>query len=300
VEYLPAQGEQTRDKLHFCWGQHFQGDEASHGWSELDLSKSQPAGPWHFSGYTNYVSNDYLFEIPESWANAYAQGKRLATGRFREGVWGGFGPALFAYSPWNDGNPPESNSTLSAVTPILLYGVQEPGMIDISTSESMKMDLYSEPDLWTGGAWLTSGDMSAVIFVGTKAIGDYWYGFANGVVWPYDCADDDTPPCPDVPEWPYSDRGYWADQIESRIIFYDPADLAAVSIGEMETWEPQPYASLCIDDYLFNPGYDYERGKRQILGACAFDRTNGILYILERMVATDDEKSIIHVWKINN
>jgi len=173
-------------------------------------------------------------------------------------------------------------------------------MIDISIDDSMKMDIYSEPDLWTGGAWLTAGEKSAVIFVGTKAIGKYWYGFAKGVVWPYDCAEENTPPCPDVPEWPYSDRGYWADGIESRIIFYDPADLAAVSRGEMETWEPQPYASLCIDDHLFDPGYDYERGKRQLLGACAFDRARGLLYIIERMVAGDEEKSVIHVWKVND
>jgi hypothetical protein len=300
LEYLPAQGEHTKDKLHFCWGQHFQGDEPSHGWSELDLSNPQSAGPWYFGNYTNYVSNDYLFEIPNSWADTYAPGKRLATGRFREGVWGGFGPTLFAYSPWSDGNPPKPRSTLSTIMPLLLYGIQEPGMIDISTSESMKMDIYSEPDLWSGGAWLTAGDKSAVVFIGTKAGGNYWYGFANGIVWPYDCADEDTPPCPDVPEWPYSDRGYWADRIESRIIFYDPANLADVSRGKMETWEPQPYASLCIDDYLFDPGYDYERGKRQILGACAFDRTHGLIYIAERMVAEDEEKSVIHVWKIKD
>ena len=300
LEYLPAQGGQTKEKLHFCWGQHFQGDEPSHGWSELDLSDPQPAGPWLFGNYTNYVSNDYLFEIPESWADEYAPGKRLASGRFREGVWGGFGPALFAYSSWSDGNPLTPNSTLSTITPLLLYGIQEPGMIDISTSDSMKMDMYSEPDTWSGGAWLTAGDKSAVIFVGTKAIGNCWYGFANGIVWPYDCADDDTPPCPEVPEWPFSDRGYWADNIESRILFYNPADLAAVSRGKMETWEPQPYASLCIDDYLFDPGYEYERGKRQLLGACAFDRARGLLYIAERMVSADEEKSVIHVWQIES
>jgi hypothetical protein len=67
LEYLPAQGSQTTGKLHFCWGQHFQFEQApSHGWCESDLSDPQTAGAWHFDNYTNYITNDYLFEIPEA------------------------------------------------------------------------------------------------------------------------------------------------------------------------------------------------------------------------------------------
>ena len=66
LAYLPAQGSQTSGKLHFCWGQHFQFERVpSHGWSELDLSAPNPVGPWYLDGYTNYITNDYLFEIPE-------------------------------------------------------------------------------------------------------------------------------------------------------------------------------------------------------------------------------------------
>ena len=84
------------------------------------------------------------------------------------------------------------------------------------------------------------------------------------------------------------------------ILFYDPADLAAVAVGQMGSWEPQPYATWNIDEYLLDgPGYDYERGKRQLLGACAFDSANGILYVFERMVAEDEEKCVVHVWKLS-
>ena len=42
LEYLAAQGPQKTGKLHFCWGQHFQEFEASHGWCDLDLSNPRP------------------------------------------------------------------------------------------------------------------------------------------------------------------------------------------------------------------------------------------------------------------
>ena len=66
----------------------------------------------------------------------------------------------------------------------------------------------------------------------------------------------------------------------------------------METYEPQPYAVLSIDDYLYDPGFDYERGKRYLVGAAAFDRENGYLYVVERL-ADEDDKSVIHVWEVN-
>jgi hypothetical protein len=131
LAYLPPQDSQKTGKLYFAWGQHFQEFEASHGWCELNLSNPKPAGPWHFDGFTNYATNDYLFEIPKDWANTYTGGQLLASGRFRDGNWGGQGPALFAYAPWKDGNPPPPNATLKTITALLLYGIQRPGMNEI-------------------------------------------------------------------------------------------------------------------------------------------------------------------------
>lgn len=291
LAYLPPQNGQDVGKLHFTFGQHFQDFEPSHGWAEVDMSDPRPVGPWIIDGYTNYVTNDYLFEIPSDWAAANTPGQLLATGRFREGVWGGFGPALFAYSPPSDGG------AMTSVTPLLLYGIQETGLTDIVTDESMQMNSYQLADHWMGGAWLTAGDKSAVIFVGTKAIGYSWYGFADGVEWQYDCAEQNPPTCPDPPEWPYDNRGYWAEEYQAQIIFYDPADLAAVSRGEMKTWEPQPYAFLELDEYLYRPELDHAEYKRDLVGAAAFDHEHGLLYVVERLA--DEYKSVIHVWKIS-
>ncbi|HID72685.1 TPA: hypothetical protein EYP38_01975, partial [Candidatus Micrarchaeota archaeon] len=107
LEYLPPQGEQETGKLHFAWGQHLENENTpTHGWAELDISDPQPIGRWHLDGHSAYTTNDYMFSIPENWAAANTPGLLLATGRFRDGRWSGLGPALYAYGPWNDGNPP--------------------------------------------------------------------------------------------------------------------------------------------------------------------------------------------------
>lgn len=296
IEYLPPQEGQSEGLLYFVRGQHFQDFEPSHGWATLDLSDPRPAGPWRIEGYTNYVTSDYLFAIPPEWAAENTPGLTLATGRFREGVWAGGGPALFAIAPWRAGNPPLAGASLTEVTPLLLYGVQEPGLTDIASAEGQWMAGYLEADHWWDGAWLETGGKSAVVFAGTKALGSSWYGFANGVVWDYDCAEQDPPTCPDVPEWPYDNRGYWAEDYQAQLLLFDPDDLAAVARGEMATWEPQPYAVVVLDDFLYNPEISLEDYKVDLVGAVAFDAENGFLYVIERLA--DEYRSVVHVWQV--
>jgi hypothetical protein len=281
LEYLPAQDGQTTDKLYFCWAPHMGEGETnpSHGWCELDLSNPQTAGAWRIGDYWNYVTADYIFAIPQQWADVNTPGMYLATGRFRDGGQGARGPSLLAYGPWNEGNPPPPNSTLSAV-PLLLYA-------DVTAGDDFTIDNYHHSDEWSGGAWLTAGDNSAVIFVGTKGLGDCWYGFANGVVWP------DEPPYPPIPDPPFDERGWWSTGFEGQIIFYDPAELAAVATGEMEPYEPQPYATLQIDEYL----YHIESAQQwHHVGAVSFDRERGLLYVFEPLA--DGDKSVVHVWEV--
>jgi len=276
LEYLPPQGEQESGKLYFCWAQHLDEGAAnpSHGWAELDLSNPQPAGPWRIGEYWNYVTTDYIFAIPQGWANAYTPGMRLATGRYRDGGQGSLGPALFAYGPWNKGHPPAPGATLSAI-PLLLYG-------DVYEEGAPAMNGYAHSDHWSGGAWLTAGSKSAVVFVGTKGLGETWYGCPDGTVWP------EEPPYP--PEC--DERGWWSEQFVAQIIFYDPADLAAVATGALESWEPQPYAVLEIEEVLYNADFVLLNH----LDAAAFDRERGLLYVLEPLA--DEERSLVHVWRV--
>ncbi len=108
LEYLPAQGDQTSGKLYFRWAPHL--DEGNtgptHGWCDIDLSSPQSAGIWGVDNRWNYVTSDYIFQISQAWSDAYTPGMLLATGRFRDGGQDSMGPSLFAYGPWNDGNPP--------------------------------------------------------------------------------------------------------------------------------------------------------------------------------------------------
>jgi hypothetical protein len=281
LAYLPAQAAQSTGKLYVAWGEHYQeeGQAVSHGWSELDLADPETAGAWFLGDYRNYSTNDYIFSIPAEWADTNTPGMLLATGRYRDGGWSGQGPSLFAYGPWNQGNPPEPNTRLDAV-PLLLYG----STLDAS---DVTMDNYQHSDEWAGGAWLTAGDRSAVVFVGTKGVGECWYGFANGVVWP------DEPPYPDVPPPPYEDRGWWSTTFEGQFLFYDPAEFAEVARGNMAPHEPQPYATLNVDNYLLNI-----QSEQQLyhLGAAAFDRDNGLLYVFEQF--GDGDRPVVHVWYV--
>lgn len=62
----------------------------------------------------------------------------------------------------------------------------------------------------------------------------------------------------------------------------------------METWEPQPYAVMSIEPVLYDPDINLAEYRRDLLAAAAFDRANGFLYVIERLV--DEYKSVVHVW----
>jgi hypothetical protein len=283
IAYLPPQDSQADGSLYLTWGEHYQYELVpSHAMSRLSLADPQVKGPWYLDGYENFATDDYLFEIPQNWAEQNTPGLRLATGRFRDGSLGGSGPSLFAFGPWNDGNPPARNSRLTHVVPLLAYhkGYEEGW-------EGKVMAGYTSADEWTGGEWLTAGDKSAVIFAGTKGRGNFWYGFSNGVVWP------DNPPYPEYPPAPHNDRGWWAKSFDGVIIFYDPSDLAKVAAGTMAPYEPQPYAELDLDSYLWHITGTVQK---MHLGAVAFDRERGILYVAEPF--GDGDQPIIHVFEV--
>jgi hypothetical protein len=276
LAYLPPQGYQITPKIYFCWGYHMQDGppDLTHGWCELDLSDPQIKRGWFLNNLPSYIqnmsTNDYMCEIPSAWADTYTPGMRLATGRFRDGGWSGQGPALFAIGPWNQGNPPPHGSSLQNIPLILYSSTYGEG------SENYTLDNYHHSDEWSGVAWITAGEKSAVIVIGTKGFGDCWYGNTNG-------------PCLDC-----ENRGWWSDEFRGLIMFYDTNELAEVAAGIRQPWEPQPYAYFEIDDRLFSVGSAQQ--KHHVNSAC-FDAEHGILYVFEGMV--DGEKPIIHVWTLN-
>lgn len=309
----------TGPKIHLAWGQHLQPepDVASHAWFDPDLDEPDIQGTWFIGEQRLNSVNGYLFTIPFAWADAYSSGKYLATGRFRDGGWSGMGPALFAYRPWvdEDGTPAQPGSHLDETVLLRYESSLETDQIEHC------LEGYQHPDEWEGGAWLaTSTGKTAVVFVGTKATGaKYWYGYVNPAGPEYPCVEgelvgefdlcrlaDGTPCLPEdlVECQDHNDyRGWWSSGFEAQIILYNPAELARVAKGEIEPWEPQPYSAISIEDYLFhNPdvvepdilGTGVQRRMR--IGDVAFDRENGLIYVLE--LFADGAKPVVHVWQL--
>ena len=287
LEYLAPQGEQKTGKLYFCKATHFQygGKESTHGWSELNLSKPKAAGLWCLGNFHSCSVNDYIFEIPKDWADKYSSGLRLATGRNRHGLSGSSGPTLYAYGPWNDGNPPPTDARLKAVR-LVFYG-----------RRAGKINNMLAADLWRGGAWLAAGDKSAVILVGCKSFGKCWYGLVTHkrepvVTWGKAGYTTDKGRKVDRSEIK-GGRGYHADDYRPYVLFFNPADLATVAQGKKGPHTPQPYAGLDVKRLMFAQS---ERGRTALHGA-AFDRERGLLYAMEGR--GDGDMPLVHVWRIN-
>ncbi|MDI6768644.1 MAG: hypothetical protein QMD04_03095 [Anaerolineales bacterium] len=307
----------TGPLIHVAWGQNIEPDPtaATHGWFNADLSNSIFQGSWFIAGQSWYSVNDYMFEIPADWADAYIGGRYVATGRFKDGGWSGMGPAIVAYRPWDEnGNPPLAGAQLESTTLLRYAASTETGNIERALSG------YQHSDEWNGAAWLTtSSGKSAVLFVGTKSNGmKYWYGYANPAGPEFPCVDEastdfltcrmaDGSSCSpqDFTECPtHNDyRGWWSAHLDSQFVLYDPADLTRVARGEMGSWEPQPYAVIDIDERLFfnPPGVEQDMlgagvQRRYRIGDVAYDRQNNLLYVLE--LFADGAKPVVHVWRI--
>ena len=327
LEEIPKVGLQylnrpeTGPKIHIAWGQHLQPqDVASHGWFNPTLSNPDFQGTWFIGNQDLYSVNGYMFEIPAAWADVYNGGRYLATGRMRDGGQGGMGPTIFAYRPWNaEGSSPPSGTRLDEVT-LLLYENA------YNTEEIVRaMNGYQHPDSWEGGAWITtSSGNQAVLFAGTKSNGDkYWYGYIHPDGPQYVCVDTnvtDFPTCRNADGSPCSQqdlggccdeeggtcaslRGWWSTRFDAELILFDSNDLAKVASGQMESWEPQPYAVIDIDDYLYldPPEWDVvELGwgdqRRNRIGDISYDRQSGLLYVLE--LYADGGRPVVHVWRV--
>lgn len=327
LEEIPKVGLQYLDhpltgpKLHIAWGQHLQPqDVPSHGWFEPDLANPDFRGDWFIGEQNLYSVNGYMFEIPEAWAQAYTGGRPLATGRMRDGGQGGMGPTLFAYRPWNeDGSAPPPGTRLEEVTLLLYENADNTEQIERA------LDGYQHPDEWGGGAWITTASgRAAVLFAGTKATGaKYWYGYVHPGGAELACVDaavtdfttcrvadgsacpagDFAGCCDEASGGCASNRGWWTTRFDAQFILYDPADLARVARGEYEPWQPQPYASLDIDEHLYldPPEWDeVELGRgdqrRARIGDVAYDPGGGLLYVLE--LYADGARPVVHVWKV--
>jgi len=308
----------TGAKIHMAWGQHIQDEAPSHVWIDPNLSAPNTQGKWYIGNQSIYSVIGYLFGIPSSWADVYTGGRYLATGAFRDGGWSGQGPALFAYIPWinQTGTPAPTGTRLQET--VLLHYVSSTETEDVV---SRSLNNYQHPDEWEGGAWITTTtSKTAVMFAGTKGTGaKYWYGYIHPAGAAFPCVDTafvgeftvcrlaNGSACPPedlngcVGHSGY--RGWWSSRYDAQIILYDPADLAQVALGEIESSTPQPYTSIDIDDrLLLNPtGVESDLlgtgdQRRYRIGAVAYDSSNDLIYVLE--LFADGARPVVHVWRV--
>lgn len=282
---IPRVGlEVLNNKLYFSWGAHYQEDKIMGTHGSISTNLSQPnSGKASVIGDYNYSTNDYMFKIPTSWSDSIIPGYDMATGRFRDGGWSGMGPSLFAIKSIDI-----DNATMDVkidALPLIYYSDSYEG------DEGNTMDNYSHADSWSGGAVISSEKGGAVLFAGTHGFGNTWYGFANGVVWPTDGDDDQD--YPEVPEYPYDQRGWWNDNFRPTIILYAPSDIARVVSGDRKSDEIQPYSAIDLSDYMIGVK---DVTIMQYLGGTAYDDVNNKLYIQE--LFADGDTPVIHVFSI--
>ena len=283
VMYFPKMGNQTSDKLYWVAYQSYNVnavDFLSTGWAEQTLADPQAKGLWHIGTYHAMATSRYLMEIPQSWADVNAGGKYIGGGRNREaGCCGSSkGPALFAFAPWANGNPPVAGSSVDAKQ-LLFYSAYPndntlPGGFQPRGAHSFPG--YQACDDWSGGAWVTTAaNKSALLFVGRKSLGTTRYGN----------------PLPTDSDQTY---GYHCDPFEPQILFYNPDDIAAVAKGTKDPGDPVPYAVLKPAQYFW-PSTAWH------MGGVAYDRARGLLYVVQTLAYYEgccDSYPIVHVFSV--
>ena len=251
-------------------------DQDSLGWSDTDLTHAQ--GVWHVGERNNPLFHNartcnYLFKAPQDFASEHLSGKWLMAGNHREGgaLGGSQGPTLYALAPWEDGNPPVSGQNLDAT--LLLY---YPEIYDCVWTDPSVCHFpgYRAKDNWVGGAWVQTASKSAVLIFGVKGLGNSCYGSQA------ECGGD---PCDMY-------KGYHAYPYAAQILFYDPEELKQVVAGTRDPWTVLPYETMNLTDHMLDEGCPE-------LGAAAFDRNNGLIYLTEQTAGPSDE-TVVHVWQV--
>jgi hypothetical protein len=255
-------------------------DLESLGWTKPDMLTA--SGVWHIGPrpnnlddpFHNAKTSDYLLTAPASFAGQHLGDRWLVSGYHREsGALGGSqGPTLYVMAPWLDGSPPAAGSDLDAIT-LIYYR----WFIECTNNQYDQCDFtgYRVDDQWGGGAWVDTGSHQAILIFGLKGLGDSCYG-DPGVECP-------TPACEDS-------RGYHSDPYEPQILFYDPDQVAEIVAGSRDPWDIQPYQVYSPQTEVFDPDCG-------VLGAVAFDRDNGLIYVAEQ-AAGEWGDTAIHVWQV--
>lgn len=228
--------------------------------------------------------NDYLFKVPQDWADSNTEGQALINGRYREGGLSGLGPTL--YSTYLASAEPPAANTETNFTTLIQYGPVE-GTDNYNFPNSLND--YNHADWLKDADWISVNEQNAVVIIGNKGLGHNYYGYI-GERMRHDWVIADLP-YPEFFETDPNGKGWKAYNNVPIILFYDPADIADVAAGILDSYDPQPYAALRLDKNLFF-------GETAQISSAAYDSYNNLLFITE-FIPEFFGNIIIHVWEIN-
>jgi len=288
LEYLPAD-----QRLYSSWTIHYTVSGEKHANISACPTASLGTGPYYGPWYVGQPgqvpieahTGDYLFAVPQDWADAHTNGRPLVTGRFRDGGLSGLGPTMYAI-PTAGSTPPALDTELDFTT-LLQYGTVE-GSDNYTFPDAA--DGYNHADYWREACYISAGHQSAVAVIGLKARGFNWYGY-HGEWMPLDWIIADVPLHTFDDTDPFG-KGWRSHDLSPMIAFYDMKDLAAVADGSMDSHIPQPYAAMHLPDEIFF-------GSLHEIFSAAYDPINHLLFITE-FVFLPDGALVMHVFRVNS
>ena len=284
IQYVPQRGSQTSDKLYGSIDYWYGVVDATHltvWFSEMNGSNARGlyhVGPQELPYHGNKIG-DYLFSVPQWYADMYLGGRILVSGKTRGAFNGSQGPTLFAFMPWDSENP---SGDLDAV-PMLWYNIYFPDCAGPNVGDKENCDYpdFTMCDKWEGGGFVESGDNRAIILLGYKGLGTNCYDEP-----PVECND----PCSDS-------HGYHCQPYERQVIFYDVDELGAVAGGSLDPWSVVPYAIWRPEEFYLRDTEGHTCGE---VGGVAVDTGGQRVFMIEKGFGghTNENSAIVHVWSV--
>ena len=280
VLYLAAQGSQTSPKLYWTTYEWYDPDaeDTGLGWSDVDFTNFNAKGTWT-TPYHPGRNQACMFEIPAEWATAHLSSggePRIGIGRYRQQGGVSRGGTVYAIAPWNDGNPPANNTSLTTVE--MFY----PDDDNPQPTETW----HSSENEFEDAAWIDIGDKEALVFGGRVGM-RHWYLFDG--LWPFETyrCEGTFSECEDY----YFSNGYYHKPDVAALSFYSTADLAAIQSGTKTSDDVDAYAIMQI-------GWLPMLGSNPHILGVAWDNVNNRLFVLTTDESISSGGNFIHVFSV--
>ncbi|THB79480.1 MAG: hypothetical protein D3926_10645 [Desulfobacteraceae bacterium] len=311
IQYVPRQGSQGSDKVYGSLNEWYpEGDYGDDSFptvwfSNLDGSGAQGmfhVGPLDNPLYHGRKMGDFLFLLPQWYADRYLDGRILVTGRSRGTpagdhpeltvAGGSQGPTLFAFHAWQSETP----SGVLDARAMLYYRVKFPGCAgpDVGAGGAptdCDYPGFSMCDTWNGACFIGNQAASAIVVLGHKGTTNCYYCDETGT----DPECHVSPPPLECIRYCSESRGYHCGPYSRQLLFYDTAQLGQAAQGSLSPWEVLPYQAWTPEDF-------YLSGANVCgdVGGITYDPRNRRLFMIERGLGgyQGDNAAVVHVWQI--